>query len=76
MGLVFFEQLLCKIKEEDTETSKRFTRISENFHYLLTILRSFFTKQETNMRDSISAEERLVKTFRFMATGTVQTIKL
>ena len=43
----------------------------ENFQKLVTILSPYITKQDTNMRESISAEERLFITVRFLASGTV-----
>ena len=42
---------------------KRFTQMTtENLVKLLTTLRPYITKQETNMHDSITAEERLYNT--------------
>ncbi|KAF6204028.1 hypothetical protein GE061_002367 [Apolygus lucorum] len=35
----------------------------------MTTLRPFLTKQDTTMRQSIPAEERLIATLRFLATG-------
>ena len=48
---------------------------TENFHNLLTILRPYITKQQTSMSDSITAEEKLFITLRFLATGIVLTLK-
>jgi len=39
------------------------------FHQLLNLVRPHIEKQNTVMRESISAEERLVATLRFLATG-------
>jgi hypothetical protein len=70
--LGFYRTFLCEIKDGDTETFKRFTRMTpENFQKLVTILSPYITKQDTNMRESISAEERLFITVRFLASGTV-----
>ena len=72
----FFRRFLSEIKYEDTETFKRFTRMTpENFQKLITMLSPYITKQETNMREAISAEERLFITVRFLATGTVLCTK-
>ncbi|CAB3983650.1 Hypothetical predicted protein [Paramuricea clavata] len=62
--LGFYRTFLCEIKDGDIETFKRFTRMTpENFQKLVTILSPYITKQDTNMRESISAEER------FLASG-------
>lgn len=42
---------------------------SNDFHYLLERLRPQLTKKTTNMREPVSAEERLIATLRFLATG-------
>ncbi|XP_045480933.1 putative nuclease HARBI1 [Harmonia axyridis] len=41
----------------------------ETFHKLLELLRPKLTRQNTNMRESISPEERLIATLRYLATG-------
>ena len=44
----------------------------QRFENLLTLVGPSISKQDTNMRKSISAEERLVVTLRFLASGDVQ----
>jgi len=39
------------------------------YNKLLNMLRPFITKMDTNMRDSIPANERLAVTLRYLATG-------
>lgn len=68
----FYRRFLTEIKVDDTETFKKFTRMTpDNFQKLVTIVSPYITKQDTNMRESIRAEERLFITVRFLATGTV-----
>jgi len=42
---------------------------NHTFYELLNLVRPLIEKQNTIMRESISAEERLVATLRFLATG-------
>ena len=44
----------------------------ERFECLLKMVGPAIQKNNTNFRESISAEERLVATLRFLATGDVQ----
>ena len=44
----------------------------ERFEHLLSLVGPLITKQDTTMRESISAEERLVVTLRFLASGDAQ----
>ncbi|KAL4084157.1 hypothetical protein QTP88_027990 [Uroleucon formosanum] len=39
------------------------------FQSLLEMIRPKITKQDTNMRPSVTAEERLIVTLRYLATG-------
>lgn len=42
---------------------------NHTFYELLNLVRPYIEKQNIVMRESISAEERLVATLRFLATG-------
>lgn len=49
---------------------KNFTRMSPvDFEYLLTLIGGRISKQDTHLRKSISAQDRLAVTLRFLATG-------
>ncbi|KAG8226566.1 hypothetical protein J437_LFUL004738 [Ladona fulva] len=55
---------------EDREAFRNFMRMTEEqFYEILGLIRNDIEKQETSMRDSISAEKRLSLTLRFLATG-------
>ncbi|KAK9879179.1 hypothetical protein WA026_004027 [Henosepilachna vigintioctopunctata] len=52
------------------ETVRNFVRMSsEDFEYLLTMVSPKINKMNTNMREAITAKERLAVTLRFLATG-------
>ncbi|KAK7156966.1 hypothetical protein R3I94_006883 [Phoxinus phoxinus] len=54
----------------DREGVKELLRMSvEELEFVLNKVSPLITKQDTNMRLSISAKERLVLTLRFLATG-------
>ncbi|XP_054261015.1 uncharacterized protein LOC128985495 [Macrosteles quadrilineatus] len=49
---------------------KNFTRMSpQDFEHLLNLIGGKITKRDTHMRESISAQDRLAVTLRFLATG-------
>ena len=45
---------------------------SDRFEHLLSLVGPIIQKEETHMRESISAEERLVVTLRFLFSGDAQ----
>lgn len=65
--------LLQELRTEYSQHSdyKRFLRIDPTtFDELLGLIRSRIEKENTKFRDSISAEDRLAITLRYLATGT------
>ncbi|XP_069623881.1 putative nuclease HARBI1 [Ranitomeya imitator] len=55
---------------DNLEKYFEFTRMSQdNFRYLLRLVEGAITRQDTQLRRSISAEEQLLVTLRFLATG-------
>lgn len=64
------ETLINEIRLEDAVAFNNFFRMSGNqFDYLLERVAPFISKQNTNMRQSISARTRLMITLRFLVTG-------
>lgn len=62
--------LLNYIKDTEPEDYRNYFRMSSDVYFeLLNMLRPYITKQNTNMRQAISANERLAVTLRFLATG-------
>lgn len=62
--------ILPEIRENDPDDFRNLLKMSdENFNYLLRKVTPLIQKQDTCMRKSISAEQRLVATLRFLATG-------
>ncbi|CAF4940486.1 unnamed protein product [Pieris macdunnoughi] len=54
----------------DFDDVRNFLRMDkETFYELLSKVRPFITKKDTNMRPAVSVEERLIATLRFLATG-------
>ena len=57
----------------DCECYFRYLRMNpERFDHLLSLVKDKITKENTRFRKSISAEERLVLTLKFFATGMSQ----
>ncbi|XP_077145212.1 uncharacterized protein LOC143807474 [Ranitomeya variabilis] len=55
---------------DNLEKYFEYTRMSQDsFRYLLRLVEGAITRQEMQLRRSISAEERLLVTLRFLATG-------
>ncbi|XP_069605173.1 uncharacterized protein [Ranitomeya imitator] len=55
---------------DNLEKYFEYTRMSQDsFRYLLRLVEGAITRQDTQLRRSISAEERLLVTLRFLATG-------
>ncbi|XP_030750675.1 putative nuclease HARBI1 [Sitophilus oryzae] len=64
------EILLKELEQEDEVCYKNFLRMSAaDFRYLLDKIKFVIEKQNTHMRNSIPAAERLAITLRFLATG-------
>lgn len=63
-------QLLKVVKRSSKEDFQNYLRMNEQcFKILLNLVKPFITKKNTSMRNAISAEERLIATLRFLATG-------
>lgn len=62
--------LLKEILKTDEDDYKNYFRMSDNlFNKLLSMVKPFLERKDTNMRKCISAEERLAVTLRYLATG-------
>jgi hypothetical protein len=63
-------KLLRQLRENEPRDLKNYLRM-DNYTYrsLLELVRNKISKQTTNMRNSLSAEERLTATLRYLATG-------
>ena len=62
--------LYQNLRDEDREFHYRYVRMSkERFDHLLSLIRDRITKKNTQMREAITAGERLVVTLRYLATG-------
>lgn len=58
------------LKILDSDDFRNYLRMDENtFNELLEMVRPLITKKNTVMRQAVSAEERLIATLRFLATG-------
>jgi hypothetical protein len=70
----YINTLLQELRAEDVDKYKNYMRISkETFNMLLEKVRLYIKKQDTKMRQSISAEERLDVTLRFLATKSMRS---
>lgn len=66
----FYAKLLIELKSEEPEFYRNFVRMdSQQYEYLLALVTPHIKKEDTVMRESISAGERLMLTLRFLATG-------
>lgn len=62
--------LLRELQSNEPADFRNYLRMENHtFYELLNLVKPFIEKQNTVMRESISAEERLVATLRFLATG-------
>lgn len=62
--------LLRELQSNEPADFKNYLRMeNDTFYELLDLVRPLIEKQNTIMRESISAEERLVATLQFLATG-------
>ena len=65
--------LYQNLRDEDREFHYRYVRMSkERFDHLLSLIRDRITKKNTQMREAITAGERLLVTLRYLATGMSQ----
>ena len=65
-----FHTLVQELVTEDKPTCKRYFRLDERlFKYVLERVCSVICKQDTHMRQALSADERLAVTLRYLATG-------
>ncbi|XP_031340979.1 uncharacterized protein LOC116169088 [Photinus pyralis] len=63
-------ELVRELRQSSASDLKNFLRMDDNcFDYLLNLLKPYITKKDTVMRQAISAEERLLVTLRYLATG-------
>ena len=61
------------LRDKDREFHFKYVRMSkERFDHLLGLVRDKITKKQTNFREPISAEERLVITLRYLSAGMSQ----
>lgn len=66
----FCAKLLVQLRDEEPALYRNFVRMtSEQFDYLLGLVKPHIQKMDTIMRTSISASDRLVLTLRYLATG-------
>ncbi|KAJ8970712.1 hypothetical protein NQ314_001059 [Rhamnusium bicolor] len=62
--------MFAELRSSGSEDLNNYLRMSEeSFQLLLNLVKPFITKQNTRMRSAISAEEKLIATLRFLATG-------
>jgi hypothetical protein len=63
-------KLLRQLRENEPHDLNNYLRMdNETYRSLLELVRKKNSKQKTNMRNSVSAEERLTATLRYLATG-------
>ncbi|KAM0734487.1 Protein ANTAGONIST OF LIKE HETEROCHROMATIN PROTEIN 1 [Formica fusca] len=69
--------LLRELRENDPENFKNYLQMDNStFEYILNLIRPYIQKQDTVMRECITAEERLAATLRFLTTGrSLQDLK-
>ena len=68
-----YYNLYQSLRDLDREFHYRYLRMSkERFDHLLGLLRDKIAKKDTNMREAITAEERLVITLRYLSAGMSQ----
>ncbi|CAH2003197.1 unnamed protein product [Acanthoscelides obtectus] len=72
-------KLLTEIRDtkEEEDYANYFRMQDACFDHLLEMVKPYLTKQDTIMRNAISAEEKLAVTLRYLATGrNIQDLKL
>lgn len=66
----FCATLLLQLRDEEPALYRNFVRMTtEQFNYLLDLVKPHIQKADTIMRKSISSSDRLVLTLRYLATG-------
>ncbi|XP_077869675.1 uncharacterized protein LOC144361748 [Saccoglossus kowalevskii] len=69
--------LIQELNAEDPDKFRQYHRLDkQSFQDVLEMVSPFITKQDTTMRCSITASERLAVTLRFLATGKGRTSNL
>jgi len=65
-----YTQLISELQLEDAQQFRNFTRMSAvEVQSLVNMLGPVIGNQDTTMRNTVSVEERVIVTLRFMATG-------
>lgn len=68
------ENLIKEIVTEDQKSYINYLRMDSNtFEYILSKVSPFIKRQDTHLRNSISVQDRLMVTLRFLATGESYT---
>ncbi|XP_057307667.1 uncharacterized protein LOC130645634 [Hydractinia symbiolongicarpus] len=68
-----YHRLFQELKVSDREYFFRYLRMSpDRFEHLLSLVGPVIQRQDTHMRESISAEQRLVITIRYLSSGDAQ----
>ena len=69
--------LLRDLQEKNPEDYRNYLRMDDDcFQHLLACVRPHIQKQDTVMREAISADQRLIATLRYLATGrSLQDLK-
>lgn len=69
--------LLRELRENESENFKNYLRMDNStFEYILNLIRPYIQKQDTVMRECITAEERLAATLRFLTIArSLQDLK-
>ena len=69
--------LLREIQANNPDIFRNFLRMSDPvFQQLLALVSPYITRQDTVMREAITAEQRLVATLRYLGTGrSLQDLK-
>jgi hypothetical protein len=68
----FYEKINLELKSAEHAMYKNFLRkSSSDFDYLLSSVGPFIAKQNTCMRNAVSAGERLAITLRYIASGKI-----
>ena len=72
-----YHNLYQSSKDSDREFHYRYLRMSKKrVDHLLGLLRDKFTKEDTNRREAVTAEERLVITLRYPSKTSVTILTL
>ena len=65
-----YDNLIRELNVEDPETFRQYHRLDrESFEDILQLISPHISKQDTQLRLSLNARERLAVTLRFLATG-------